>query len=626
MLQTLRSSVGSWAAKIILLLLVGSFAIWGIQFDFSSTGQAVVQAGDQEVSPTEFVQAYRARVAALRQQGIDTSRLPQELIAGQVLGQLQNQALFEAETKALSISSSDEIYIRDTHENEQFAGSDGKFDIDVFRAILDRAGMNENYYTYNRKRELAISSLIGAVDSSAKAPKTISSTLYKYLRETRDINYLSFPIDRTIALEPATPEMLESFYEERKEAFRAPEYRSITFVEITPSKLASGIEISEEQVKEAYDQRLDQYTKKETRKIYQMPLADKATADKAYAALQQGGDFIEVGKEFAGLGEGDLLLGSVSLSDIPDEGLAETAFSLEKNSFSEPKEGLFGWYIVKAAEVSEESVTPLADVADGLKRSLAIEEAGQLAYDLSQDFDDRVGSGATFEEAAGALNLPIRTIEKLNRRGEDAAGTEVKDLPARSEFLEFAFTTEQGLDSLMQSNGNEGFYILRVDSIEESRIKTFDEVSEEVHALWTDAQYRDAAVATAEKLVQDLNTGAKIEEIASARGVQFIAAKKTDRSGNSVPLLAPMISDLFTLAKGQATSNVDDKTVTIATVAEIHQPELDQHQEEIESLQANIGNSIRNDLLEQYLSALRSKHGINVNEPLVSQLLAQQQQ
>ena len=52
MLDTLRNAAGTWVAKILLLLLVMSFAVWGISGSImgGTAGASVVTAGETTVS------------------------------------------------------------------------------------------------------------------------------------------------------------------------------------------------------------------------------------------------------------------------------------------------------------------------------------------------------------------------------------------------------------------------------------------------------------------------------------------------------------------------------------------------------------------------------------------------
>ena len=628
MLQVMRNSVGSWTAKIILLLLVGAFAMWGVPTDFSFSSQAVIEAGGQEVRPAEFDQMYRAQVNQLRQQGVDPEIIPREMIANQVIGQLQNRILFEAEASALGVTTSDEILRRDTHELESFQNPDGVFSRDIFQSVLFRAGLNENQYFHTRKRELVVSTLVDAIDSSAQAPAPLASALFEYLRETRDISYVRLPINDKAELAPATEDSINAFYDERKEAFRAPEYRTLTYVEIAPSKLAESLEPSAERIQEAYDQRMAQFTSPERRTVLQMLLPDEETARKAHEALSQGKSFEDVAAEFAGMTASDINLGTMTRSELPDETLAESTFSLSPNTFSEPGEGLFGWYIVQVTGIEAETIQSLADVSGMLKRELAREEANQLAYDLSQDFDDKIGAGATLEEAAAALNLEARKVEALDRDGNDKSGKTITGLPGGDSFYRFAFETEEGLDSFMQENGDDGFFILRVDQVEASRIKSLDEVRDDVVALWEADARRKQTEEAADKLVGQLNDGSgrSLAEQAAQMELEVLTAAGLNRltENNASGLPAPLVSELFDIETGKAASAYAGDGYVVAVVDEVKVPDVTVNADAVASLQNNIANGMRNDLLAQYVAALRNKHDLSVNHTLINQLLSQQ--
>ena len=69
MLNVLRQKAGSWVVKVLLLLLVVSFAIWGIGDVFFGGGQnpTVAKVGGSEISASELadgVQPFARQPAA----------------------------------------------------------------------------------------------------------------------------------------------------------------------------------------------------------------------------------------------------------------------------------------------------------------------------------------------------------------------------------------------------------------------------------------------------------------------------------------------------------------------------------------------------------------------------------
>ncbi|MEK1872183.1 MAG: SurA N-terminal domain-containing protein, partial [Rhizobium altiplani] len=102
MFDLLRRAAHTWVAKLLMLLLVASFGIWGVSRSLISGGTSttVVSVGDQHVDVNEFRLAYQRQVANLSQQfgmrltpeqarafGVEQQVLAQ-LVAGASLDQL----------------------------------------------------------------------------------------------------------------------------------------------------------------------------------------------------------------------------------------------------------------------------------------------------------------------------------------------------------------------------------------------------------------------------------------------------------------------------------------------------------------------------------------------------------
>ena len=81
-----------------------------------------------------------------------------------------------------------------------------------------------------------------------------------------------------------TPEELAKYFEERKALFRAPEYRKLTVVSLTPRDLARWMEISDEEARQTYDENRTRYITPERRHVEQIVFPN---ADEARAAAEQ---------------------------------------------------------------------------------------------------------------------------------------------------------------------------------------------------------------------------------------------------------------------------------------------------------------------------------------------------
>lgn len=70
MFHILRRAAQTWVAKLLMLLLVASFGIWGVSRSLitGSNSTTVVTVGDQHVDVNEFHLAYQRQVASVSQQ------------------------------------------------------------------------------------------------------------------------------------------------------------------------------------------------------------------------------------------------------------------------------------------------------------------------------------------------------------------------------------------------------------------------------------------------------------------------------------------------------------------------------------------------------------------------------
>ena len=70
MLEALRSFVGGWVAKALLILLVGSFALWGVSGSIlgNSDNTTVAQVGETKVTIREYLSAYNSNMSDVQRQ------------------------------------------------------------------------------------------------------------------------------------------------------------------------------------------------------------------------------------------------------------------------------------------------------------------------------------------------------------------------------------------------------------------------------------------------------------------------------------------------------------------------------------------------------------------------------
>src|SRR6185312_10047070 len=107
---------------------------------------------------------------------------------------------------------------------------------------------------------------------------------------------------------PPSPETLASYFDEHKALFRAPEYRKIAFVAVTPEDIGKWSEVSDDDAKKIFEQRRDSLGTPEKRQVSQVVFPNAEEAMSARNRIASGLSFEDLAKE-RGLNPSDVDLG-----------------------------------------------------------------------------------------------------------------------------------------------------------------------------------------------------------------------------------------------------------------------------------------------------------------------------
>ncbi|MFZ2100682.1 MAG: SurA N-terminal domain-containing protein, partial [Oricola sp.] len=268
MLDGLRKASQSWAAKGLLLLLLASFAIWGVSGQMlSGIGtDAVVTAGNTKVSALDYRLAYDRQMSVYsRQLG---ERLTQEQarafgIDQAVLGQMVAGAVLDEQSRVMNLGLSKDRLATLIAEDPAFQGVNGKFSRDNFRLALRSIGMSEDDYIRNREDVAVRQQIVEAVTDGIAVPQVMLEAFAKHTGEKRDVEFLTVAES---AIEPvAEPDdsVLQAYYDAHKDDYRAPEYRKIDYVRLTPEAIIDEAAVSEDDIAADYEARKSNYAKPE---------------------------------------------------------------------------------------------------------------------------------------------------------------------------------------------------------------------------------------------------------------------------------------------------------------------------------------------------------------------------
>lgn len=621
MLTNMRKSTSNPIVKFVLFgALILAFGSWGITdyLQISPTDDPAAQVGDVEISTYELYGDYQRQLSRMQITEIEPEQARLLRLADQVLQPIIDRTLFYAEAQSLGLTTADETLAEDIRNNPAFRNELGQFDRLRFEQVLAANGLNEGVYTAELRADLTRAQLLDSITGGVQAPQALTDRLFAYLGERRVAETFLVEVDADAAVGVPTDTDLQAYYDDNQAAFEAPELRAVTYLAITPQSVADQIDIAEDALRAAYEDQRALYSVPERRRVLRILLDDKEAADGAVARLRAGEDFLTVAMELSGEDESTIDLGTVARREIPDTVLADAAFTVAQDGVSDPVEGLFGWYVTTATAIEPGSTRPFEEVRDQIRTDLAQERAIDRVYELARDIEDIVTSGAGLESTAGQLELTTRSVPALSPSGEDADGAPVADLPS-GRFLEIAFEQAVGEDGFLTETDDNGFFVLRVDSVTPPRLKGLDEVRADAIAGWQSEQRRSATERRAGELADKIRNGATLEAAAEEAGAEVtVSAPFTRQDGGlRAPLPAGLVSELFTLRPGEVAVSAGPGGYIVAQLKDIQSASASAEEGLRNRLEDSLVQSISSDLVAQLNQGLREKHPVTVNPEMV---------
>ncbi|WP_420409279.1 SurA N-terminal domain-containing protein [Hoeflea sp.] len=628
MLDTLRKGAKSWVAQFLLVLLVASFAVWGISGSMlNAGGTAVVTVGDTEVTPNEFRLAYDRQMAELgRRLG---TRLTQEQarafgIENQVYSQLIAGALLDEQAREMNLGLSDSRLAALIAQDPAFHDFNGRFDRNNFRRVLSSVGMSEEDYIRSRSQVAVRTQIVEAIAEGFAAPDAMMAALAQYEAETRDVEYLLLTSANIDPVPAPTDEELSSYFEVNQARYAAPEYRKLTYVKLENEDIADPSAISDEMARADYEARKDRYTTAETRTVDQLVFTDLEAAEDAAGEIEAGKSFDELMTEL-GRTAADVRIGSFSRTGLPDQSLAEAAFSVaEEGGTSDVVEGQFGPVILRVAEITPESSQSYEEVEAEIKEELALAEAAQILLDVHDAYEDARAGGMTLVEAATQQKLTPVSIEAVDRTGRTPDGTVLSDLPQSQQLLRDAFETDPGVEAPPISLGAEGFVWFEVEDVIPARDRELDEVRDQVIADWTDEQQLEALGARATALKERLDTGADLSTIAEDLSVA-VETKYALSRGDTDPVFGEAaVAAAFSGTEGlnAVANDASGDNKILMKVTSVNDASTTTADSASEEQRNQIAEQIANDILDQAVAQLQSEYGVSVNRELAERALS----
>jgi peptidyl-prolyl cis-trans isomerase D len=523
MLSTLRKHAASGIIKVILGLIVIVFVFWGFEGFRSDRSGRVALVNGESITIDEYRQAYNNLLERYRQQyggQLNDEFIEMLQLRKQAVDSLINQKLMELEARKLDFRVSDQELADHIRNIEAFQTA-GVFDGTRYREILGRVRTTPEQFEQQQRMALLIQKLHDFIVGNVKVSDDEAMEFFKWFNASVKIQYAMFDPGKYEATPPDS-EKLRAYFEENKEVFRLKPMRKARYVRLNPQDYIDKVVVSDQEIKEHYERKINEgeFTTEETVEARHILVrVDNDAEEQIWEEKQQqilgileearaGEDFAELAERYSedSSGKEGGYLGVFGRGAMVKP-FEEAAFSMKAGEISDPVRTQFGWHIIKVENVNEAKPMTLEEASEQIKNRLIETRSKALAYDDAETIYQISFEGDDLVHAAENLGIPLKITDFFMDEGPQD-----NNIMSRDKFAEIAFS----LSDMEISEVNEmfdGYYIIQLIDIQESRIPSFEEVKEKVETKWILAKQDEMAHQDADSFLEMLKSGSVMEEV-----------------------------------------------------------------------------------------------------------------
>ncbi len=538
---------------------------------------------------------------------------------------LIQRAQLGQEAERMGIAVSRRAVGQEIRENEAFQNPvTEEFDRETYASTLARNEYSIGEYEDLVRHDLTSNILYSGLTAGVSPPSIFAANRVRLYNEQRIISVINVPEEANPPPGDPSEDDLREIYEANLDALAEPERRTVSVVLFTPDIDTALENVAEDDVERLFEPALAQATIAETRTYVELIANDQDTAMAFAQQLRDGGVPQEITQGVDGATVG--IYEGETRTQVLDDAVGETVFSLDIGEVSEPVRTSFNNWAVVRVDSIEEGEEPDADairaqVREELANELARREVGARLDAFEQELLNR---GAEFPVAAEAAGVPVRTFENIDSSGLTPSGEPAADLPNPTYDAIVAATFEErpGLVSPTRTAG-EDIFVLRVEDVEPRRVRAMDEVRENVESIWRSNAASNAHLELAESIQSALNGDAALAQAAAIGGplvtsdtFMVLRADAMFPSGRVPEGLGRQAANTaFQLNAGDSIilPREDGAYSVVRAEAILPSPPVSARSQDVRAVRSQMISEITNDMLTFYTAGLEARYPARTN-------------
>ena len=522
MLESFRSNMKGVALGItILIAVVFIFSGTGTVFLANSSNGAVASVGETEISEFDLLRSISNQKQQILEQNpdLDTSLISDDMLRPAALERLiRREVLVQtAQKNGLSMSESS---INSEILNVEGFKTDGKFDQDRYKFVLQNQGYTHASFKQMLNNDLVVQQLISGVSETAFVTEFENQSLASVSEQSRTYYYLTIPVTKYSLEVSVSDNEISDFYQNNPNDFMTEEQLKIDYIELKPEMLADKNAISEDMVQTRFEAELADLDLTESRRVSHILITENndTLIDEINAKIAANASFESLVSEYsedfgsASVG-GDL--GFTSGETFPDS-FEEAVMELNIGEVSGPVQTESGIHFIKLTEIQKDEYV-YEDEKARIMEDLANEAVSEIFVEKLDILRELSFNAESLSEVAEDAGLLVKTTDYFPRSGG-------KGVASNNVVINAAFSDDvlvEGYASEVLELGDDYFTVIKLNECKDEELRPLTEVKDSINEKLADEKLEILMKEESEKLLVELRDGATIEPLSKNNNLDW---------------------------------------------------------------------------------------------------------
>ena len=631
------SKIGVFVTLAALVVIALAFAAGDITQYSSGPGTSaqsdtVATVGKVKVGSEELRTDVQNEMNAYRQQNPDLT-MAQYIAGGGFDATLQrviNALAFEQFGRDQGMAVSKRSIDGQIAGIPAFQGVNGKFDPALYKQFLAQQRLTDAGIRTEIEQATYARMLTAPTQGATQVPERLAMPYASLLLEQRTGMIGIVPTQAMPKGAAPTDQELQAYYQHHIDRYTVPERRVVRYAIVSPEAVKDQATATEAEIAQAYKAQAARFQPTEKRTVKQVVVADQAAAD-ALAAKVKAGTAIDASAKAAGLEA--RTISDATKADYAKQAsadLANAVFAAKQGDVVGPVKAPLGWTVARVEKVAQVPGQTLAEAHDTLAKEIAAQKANDLLGRLHDTIDDKLSSGATFDEVVADQKLKAEQTPPVTQAGVDPLDPNSRPDPQLTQVIQSGFDAQEGDTPELVPVGQDGaFAVAALGRIVHAAPQPLAAIKDQVTKDAMLDRAEQAAHKAASAIVAAINKGTAVRDaFAQAKlplpPVQPVHATRAQLAANPQGAPPPLALMFTTPAKQAKLLEAPNNAGWLVVYTDTITPgDATSKPNVVAATRGDLGHFVGSEYAEQFATAVRQAVGVKRNEAAIARVRGQ---